>query len=150
LVRVPAGARFLFLPQKPYIPIASLRDAVCFPTASNAFSDEEIRETLRACKLEAFTERLDELQNWSMSMSSGEQQRLAIARALLNKPDWLFLDEATASLDEPTEASLYGTIRERLPDTTLVSIAHRPAVAAYHQTRYALEISGESMRLVSA
>jgi putative ATP-binding cassette transporter len=149
-VRVPANARVLFLPQKPYIPIASLRDAVSFPAASGTFTDEQIREILRAAKLEKFADRLDEVQNWSLSMSGGEQQRLAVARALLNRPDWLFLDEATASLDEATEAYLYALIRERLPDTTLVSIAHRPAVAQYHQKRYALEPSGERMRLVAA
>ncbi len=148
-VRVPAGARVLFLPQKPYIPIASLRDAVSFPAAPGAFGDEQIRETLTACKLEPFGARLDEIQNWSLSMSVGEQQRLAIARALLNKPDWLFLDEATASLDEATEAQLYALIRERLPNATLVSIAHRPAVAGYHQKHYALEPAGDRMQLVA-
>jgi len=148
-VRVPADARLLFLPQKPYIPITSLRDAVSFP-ASSAFSDGEIRETLRDCRLEHFAARLGEVQNWAMSMSVGEQQRLAIARALLNKPDWLFLDEATAALDEPTEAHLYALIRERMPHTTLVSIAHRPQVASYHALHYALEPSGDRMRLVPA
>jgi len=148
-VRVPAEARVLFLPQKPYIPIASLRDAVSFP-ASSAFSDAEIRETLRDCRLEHFASRLGEVQNWAMSMSVGEQQRLAIARALLNKPDWLFLDEATAALDEPTEAHLYALIRERMPRTTLVSIAHRPQVARYHALRYALEPSGDRVKLVPA
>jgi putative ATP-binding cassette transporter len=149
-VTVPDGARVLFLPQKPYIPIASLRDAITFPSPSGAFGDEQIRETLRACRLEHFADRMDETQNWSLSMSVGEQQRLAIARALLNKPDWLFLDEATASLDEATEAHLYDLLRERLPNATLVSIAHRPAVAAFHGKRYALQTSGGRTRLAAA
>jgi vitamin B12/bleomycin/antimicrobial peptide transport system ATP-binding/permease protein len=149
-VRVPVDARVLFLPQKPYIPIASLRDAVSFPAAPGTFGEDQIRETLAACRLEKFTERLDETQNWSLSMSVGEQQRLAIARALLNKPDWLFLDEATASLDEATEAHLYALLRDRLPNTTLVSIAHRPAMAQYHEKRYALQPARDRTQLVAA
>jgi putative ATP-binding cassette transporter len=68
-----------------------------------------------------------------MQMSGGEQQRLAIARALLHKPDWLFLDEATAALDEAGEQQLYELIQQRLPNATVVSIAHNPNVAAYHR-----------------
>jgi len=149
-IAIPSGARVLFLPQKPYIPIASLRDAVSFPAPSGAFGDEQIRETLRSCRLEPFAERLDEVQNWSLSMSVGEQQRLAIARAVLNKPQWLFLDEATAALDEATEAHLYELLRARLPDATLVSIAHRPAVAAFHGRRYALRTDAGVTRLAAA
>ncbi|MBI4290142.1 MAG: ABC transporter ATP-binding protein/permease [Betaproteobacteria bacterium] len=149
-VTIPAGARVLFLPQKPYLPIGTLRQAVSFPAAANAFDDNTLRETLAACSLGAFADRLDEQGNWGMSMSGGEQQRLAIARALLNRPDWLFLDEATSSLDEPTEAHLYGLLREHLPRSALVSIAHRPAVAAFHDRRFELKPSAGRSTLVAA
>jgi putative ATP-binding cassette transporter len=139
---VPANARLLFLPQRPYIPIASLRDAVGFPDPVGAFSDDEKREVLRETGLGDFADRLDEVQNWALSMSGGEQQRLALARALLQKPDWLFLDEATASLDEEAERELYQLLHRRLPGATIVSIAHRPQLASYHQRRYDLTSAG--------
>jgi putative ATP-binding cassette transporter len=131
-VRIPDGARIMFLPQKPYLPIGSLRDAVSYPAQPGTFADEAIIEALRAVELEAFTSRLDESRNWSMAMSGGEQQKLALARALLANPQWLFLDEATASLDEPTEARLYALLQARLPNAALVSIAHRSQVARFH------------------
>ena len=149
-VTVPRGARMLFLPQKPYLPIGTLRAAVSFPASSGAFDDEAIRRTLEECRLENFAGRLDESSNWAMVLSGGEQQRLALARALLNRPDWLFLDEATASLDETMESHLYTLLRERMPHTTLVSIAHRSTVQAFHDKRWRLEPAGEHMRLVTA
>jgi len=149
-VSVPANARVLFLPQKPYLPIGTLRDAVSFPAESGTFSDARIGETLRACRLEQFAERLDESQNWALSMSGGEQQRLAIARALLNRPGWLFLDEATSSLDEPVETHLYRLLRDQLPDATIVSIAHRPGVAAFHDRHWSLIPQEGTARLSTA
>jgi putative ATP-binding cassette transporter len=134
-VRVPRGARVLFLPQKPYIPIASLRDAVAYPGAPGAFDDATVRSTLADVGLAGLADRLDERENWSMRLSGGEQQRLAIARALLHAPDWLFLDEATASLDESSERQLYELVLARLPRAAIVSIAHRPSVAAFHAHR---------------
>lgn len=130
IVRPPGT--YLFLPQRPYIPLGTLRHAVTYPAPHDAYGDEAIARALQDAGLGAFAGRLDEEQNWSQRLSGGEQQRLAIARALLLRPDWLFLDEATASLDPEGEADIYRTLRARLPDTTLISIAHRPAVAGFH------------------
>jgi putative ATP-binding cassette transporter len=142
--------RVLFLPQKPYIPIGSLRDAVAYPGAAADFGDETIRTALAEVDLPRLADRLDDTQNWSLQLSGGEQQRLAIARALLQKPDWLFLDEATSALDETGEQRLYELLARRLPDATLVSIAHRPAVATYHRKRFSLVAEGDRMRLAIA
>jgi putative ATP-binding cassette transporter len=132
-VRVPAGARVLFLPQKPYIPIGTLRDAVKYPDEHSTASDAEVVAALEAAQLSHLTGRLDEQAHWTNMLSGGEQQRLAIARALVFKPDWLFLDEATASLDDANEAAVYKALKERLPTTTVVSIGHRPALRQWHQ-----------------
>ncbi len=136
-IKLPQGARLLFLPQKPYLPVGSLKHAVCYPEDAKRFSDEEIRESLKAVGLQSLASDLERSENWAQMLSGGEQQRLAFARALLNRPDWLFLDEATASLPEEDQAALYRLLRERLPGTTLVSIGHRESLAQYHQKRLA-------------
>ena len=131
-VRVPEGARVLFLPQKPYIPIGSLRDAIKYPDEHSRASDADIVEALRATGLGHLADRLDEVAHWSNTLSGGEQQRLAAARAIVFRPDWLFMDEATASLDEAAEAMVYDELKRRLPDTTMVSIGHRPTLKKWH------------------
>ena len=137
----PAGPA-LFLPQRPYIPIGSLRRAVTFPAEPGRFTDEAIRESLITCGLPRLADRLDEDQHWALQLSPGEQQRLAFARALLLKPAWLYLDEATAALDEPTEERMYRLLQERLPGTTLFSIGHRPTLRRLHQRRLDLRTTG--------
>jgi putative ATP-binding cassette transporter len=132
-VRIPKGARTLFLPQKPYLPIASLREAVLYPDPANNANDDELRDALRTVRLGHLENQLDEVAHWGLRLSPGEQQRLAIARALIYKPDWLFLDEATASVDEENERLLYGLLRERLPDATIISIGHRPSLRQWHE-----------------
>jgi putative ATP-binding cassette transporter len=138
-VLIPAGARVLFLPQKPYIPIATLRDAVKYPDEYSTANDAEVVQALEAARLGHLAGRLDEEAHWSNILSGGEQQRLAIARALVFKPDWLFLDEATASLDEANEAAVYSVLKERLPQATVVSIGHRPSLREWHATRLDLK-----------
>jgi vitamin B12/bleomycin/antimicrobial peptide transport system ATP-binding/permease protein len=130
--------RCLFLPQRPYIPLGSLRHVVTYPNPPGDFSREEITHALNDAGLAQLAPRLDHDENWAQQLSGGEQQRVALARALLAKPDWLFLDEATASLDPEAEADLYRTLKARLPNTTLVSIAHRPSVAVFHDRRMVL------------
>jgi putative ATP-binding cassette transporter len=131
-VRVPEGARVLFLPQKPYIPIGTLRDAIKYPDEHSRASDTDIAEALRAVGLGHLVDRLDEVAHWNNVLSGGEQQRLAAARAIVFRPDWLFMDEATASLDEAAEAMVYGELKRRLPDTTMISIGHRPTLRKWH------------------
>jgi len=130
--------RCLFLPQRPYIPLGSLRQVITYPHPPAAYGDGEIAHALQDAGLAQFVARLDADENWPQQLSGGEQQRVALTRALLAKPDWLFLDEATASLDPEAEAELYRTLKARLPNTTLVSIAHRPSVAALHDRRLVL------------
>jgi putative ATP-binding cassette transporter len=131
-IRLPKGARLLFLPQKPYLPIGSLKHAVCYPGEAAKCSDAEVLAVLDAVGLAHFKGSLERSENWAQVLSGGEQQRLAFARALLNKPDWLFLDEATASLPEDAQEALYRVLKEKLPRTTLVSIGHRASLVAHH------------------
>ena len=136
-VRIPQGARLLFLPQKPYLPLGSLKHAAAYPEDAAKFSDEEVREAIKVAGLEALSDDLQRQENWAQVLSGGEQQRLAFARALLNRPDWLFLDEATASLPEEDQDALYRVLKERLPTTTVVSIGHRAGLAAHHEKCFA-------------
>jgi len=134
-IRLPRGARLLFLPQKPYLPIGTLKRAVCYPDDPAQHSDESVRTTLARVGLGQFAGELERSENWQQVLSGGEQQRLAFARALLTRPDWLFLDEATASLPEADQDRLYGLLREELKRATIVSIGHRESLAKYHAKR---------------
>jgi len=138
-VRLPRGFRALFLPQRPYFPLGTLRAAVSYPAPPDAFSEDQVRAVLHAVGLPQLAERIGEEANWLMQLSGGEQQRVAFARALLHKPKWLFMDEATSALDEPAQARLHHLLKERLPDTTVVSIAHRPALAEFHDRTLEIE-----------
>lgn len=124
-----------FLPQRPYIPLGTLRHVITYPNAVEAFSDAEIAQALADAGLPHLCERMGSDDNWPQRLSGGEQQRIALTRALLAKPEWIFLDEATASLDPAAEEDLYRILKDRLPNTTLISIAHRPSVAAFHDAR---------------
>ncbi|HEY4170007.1 MAG TPA: ABC transporter ATP-binding protein/permease [Reyranella sp.] len=148
-VNIPIGARVLFLPQKPYIPIGTLRDALKYPDEKSTATDAEIVDALKAAQLGHLVPRLDEEAHWSNILSGGEQQRVAAARAMVFKPDWLFMDEATASLDDESEAAIYSALKQRLPTTTMVSIGHRPTLRQWHDRRLELQRKpGETGKLV--
>lgn len=132
-VALPASGRMMFVPQKPYLPIGTLRSATAYPAAPESCTDEALRAALEKVNLGHFVERLDESDNWAVRLSPGEQQRLAIARVLVSRPQWIFLDEATSALDEGNEQWLYSMLAQELPDATVISIAHRPSVAAHHR-----------------
>jgi putative ATP-binding cassette transporter len=136
-ILLPKGARLLFLPQKPYLPVGALKHAVCYPADAGAYLESDVQEALREVGLPHLAADLARSENWAQLLSGGEQQRLAFARALLNKPDWLFLDEATSSLPEDAQAALYSLLRQRLPATTVISIGHRASLAEFHPRRLA-------------
>lgn len=149
-VSIPAGASIMMLPQRPYFPVGSLKAAIAYPGDESQFSTETITDALNAIGLPALAARLDEERHWNRMLSLGEQQRLGLARALLHKPQFLFLDEATASLDEPSEASLYRLLNAQLPDTTIVSIGHRATLHAFHQRNIAFAKDEDGFRLGTA
>lgn len=138
-LEMPPFERILFLPQKPYLPLGTLKEVTCYPGALQ--DDALVRQALLKVELPELAERLDEQALWSQMLSGGEQQRLALARALLIQPQWLFLDEATSAVDEAMEARLYTLLAQELPHTTLVSIAHRPQLAKFHKQRLHLTLN---------
>ncbi|UGV25345.1 ABC transporter ATP-binding protein/permease [Rhodopseudomonas boonkerdii] len=149
-IAVPTDATMMMLPQRPYFPVGTLREAIAYPAASDTFDDAAIANAISAVGMPALAKRLDEDAHWNRMLSLGEQQRLGVARALLHRPGYLFLDEATASLDEPSEAALYRLIETRLPDTTVVSIGHRGTLHAFHRRNVALRKSGDRYELAEA
>ena len=146
-ILIPKGASLMMLPQRPYFPVGTMASAISYPSGDGTYSDEQLRDVLTLVGLPALASRLAEEGHWNRTLSLGEQQRLGIARALLHEPKFLFLDEATASLDEPSEALLYRLIAERLPNTTVVSIGHRSTLDAFHQRRVTLARDGEQFRI---
>lgn len=146
-IAVPAKAKLMMLPQRPYFPVGSLQAAIVYPAEPGAFTADRVKDAVASVGLLQLASRLQEEAHWNRMLSLGEQQRLGLARALLHAPQYLFLDEATASLDEPSEAALYGLLQEKLPATTIVSIGHRSTLAAFHQRNVVLARDGDRFAL---
>jgi putative ATP-binding cassette transporter len=142
-IRIPEGATVMVVPQKPYIPIAPLRTAVTYPAQPGTYGDDAIVQALRDAHLGSLVGQLDREDVWSQRLSGGEQQRIALARALLMRPDWLLLDESTSALDENLEAEMYATLAAHLPKTTVISIGHRSTLAAFHRRRLDMTPEGD-------
>ena len=138
----PRNQKVLFIPQKSYLPLGTLRDVLLYPYGAGSRSEETIIQSMNDCKLCCFVNSLDTIGNWSLVLSLGEQQRVAFARALLQRPEWLFLDEATSALDEPTEQLMYGLLKERLKSSAIISVGHRSTLFGYHKTKLNLERDG--------
>lgn len=142
-ILTPKPESMAFLPQRPYLPLGTLRNALTYPAAVDAFSDADVRQALERCGLGNLIDKLDKDDRWDKELSLGEQERLAFARVLLHKPAWVFLDEATAALDEGSQANVMGLFNAELKNTTVMSIGHRPDLAAYH-TRTLQIIHGQN------
>jgi vitamin B12/bleomycin/antimicrobial peptide transport system ATP-binding/permease protein len=142
-IRMPSNARVLFLPQKPYLPIGTLREVVSYPMPPAGVDDTNLRDALDDVGLPELADKLDETCHWALQLSPGEQQRIAFARALVQKPDWLFLDEATSAVDEATEARLYRLVRDRLPRVTVFSVGHRATLRAFHERQLFVQPDGD-------
>ena len=147
-IDLPTGS-VMFLPQKPYLPISTLREALVYPNQSNLASDEHLAGVMEKCLLGKFTGSLDQVEDWARILSGGEQQRLSIVRAILNAPDWLFLDESTSALDPKTEGFIYSSIKKELPGTTIVSIAHRESLKQYHDMEFNIDPDAKSIAIKS-
>jgi putative ATP-binding cassette transporter len=146
-IAIPAKATLMMLPQRPYFPVGSLKAAIVYPADATAFSSDRVRDVLISVGLPQFASQLEEEAHWNRMLSLGEQQRLGLARALLHEPQYLFLDEATASLDEASEAKLYRLLEEKLAATTIVSIGHRSTLEAFHQRHVAVTRDGDRFAL---
>ena len=131
----------MFIPQRPYFPNGPLRDALAYPRKATEYSEAQLKQALEDALLPDLTGQLDHADAWSQKLSGGEQQRLAIARVLLKRPQWILADEATSALDEITESSVYkkllALVKER--EGAIISIAHKPSVADFHQQRWTLK-----------
>jgi putative ATP-binding cassette transporter len=150
LVMVPEAAKVMLVPQRPYFPVATLATAITFPGRAGTIDDAQLAEALVAVGMPELVNRLHEEAHWNRMLSLGEQQRLAIARTLIHKPDYLLLDEATASLDEPSEAMLYRLLQDRLKGTAIISIGHRSTLRAFHSRHVEVSTAGAVSQLRDA
>jgi vitamin B12/bleomycin/antimicrobial peptide transport system ATP-binding/permease protein len=148
-IRHPPRGDMMFMPQRSYLPLGTLRAALCYPSDAKAFSTAEIKGALARCSLDHLVEKLDEVEPWDRVLSVGDQQRVAFVRLILHKPGWVFMDEATSALDEKIQASMMDLFQDELAGSSLISIAHRPELAAYHDRTLTLVKSEGGAKLVT-
>ncbi|WP_135465795.1 ABC transporter ATP-binding protein/permease [Crenalkalicoccus roseus] len=148
-IRIPPREHIMFMPQRPYLPLGTLRAAVAYPAEPRRFPDQAVAAALERCGLAHLVARLDQEERWDQILSLGEQQRLAFARLLLHRPRWVFMDEATAALDEANQDMLMGLFREELAESALISIGHRPGLDAYHDRTLTLVRAPDGARLTA-
>ncbi|MDR3478078.1 MAG: ABC transporter ATP-binding protein/permease [Gammaproteobacteria bacterium] len=143
-ISLPENKSIMYLPQRAYMPIGTLKEALLFPDKITSFSDERLISILNSCDMPELAKRLYDVSMWSEQLSPGELQRIAFARVLIHEPDWVFLDESTSALDLPHEKHLYELIKQMLPECSLVSVGHQPSVEEFHDyqvdlTKYGIE-----------
>lgn len=131
-IMLPGNLKIMYLPQKSYMPLGTLKEALLFPDNIDSVPDQRLRELLAECGLSELSHRLHDTEMWSLQLSPGEQQRIAFVRVIIQKPDWVFLDEATAALDVENEKRMYQWLRKELPNCSIISVGHRPTLDAYH------------------
>jgi len=141
--------RLFMLPQRPYVPSGTLRRAVAYPCAADSWTIGEIGEALHKVGLDHLKEKIEEDAPWDQTLSGGEKQRLAFARLLLHNPDIVVLDEATSALDEKSQDRMMDMVMKELPKATIVSVAHRAELEAYHSRKITLERRKGGAKLVS-
>lgn len=141
-VTTPSGQNVLFLSQRSYLPLGTLRESVLYPFKRDFTTNENISNIMKLCKLDELVDKLDQVEDWSHILSFGEQQKIAFVRAILQQPDWLFLDEATSAIDEPTEAELYKLLQSQLRNTTIISVGHRHTLQTYHKRKLIIDKLG--------
>ena len=146
-ISLPDTKDLMFIPQRPYLPLGTLRNALLYP-GTKMISDEHLLKLMEQCEIGYLSDKLDVVGDWSHVLSIGEQQRLAFVRAHVQQPLWLFLDEATSALDETTEAKMYMQLGSSLPNTTVVSIGHRSTLNKYHQKALNINRDEKSVNLV--
>jgi putative ATP-binding cassette transporter len=149
-IELPGQALPLFLPSQPYLPIGTLRDAVCYPSPTGTFSDQVIAEALRSLDLGHLVARLDDSEPWDQQLSLDEAQRLTFARAVLHEPAWVVMDDATGALDEAMEKRVYDILQQRLPRAAVLSITNRAAVSQYHQRHWAIVLDSSGSAALEA
>jgi putative ATP-binding cassette transporter len=148
-IRIPTPERIMFLPQRPYLPLGTLRAAVAYPAAPGTFDEDTVRNALTRCGLGEFADALDRNERWDKTMSLGQQQRVAFARVLLHKPEWVFMDEATSALDEESQASMLALFDDELSGASVLSIGHRPGLEAFHTRTLQIRKTAEGMVLLT-
>jgi vitamin B12/bleomycin/antimicrobial peptide transport system ATP-binding/permease protein len=142
------GAKLFLLPQRPYLPVGTLRRAVSYPSPEDAFKDDKVAKVMDQVGLKDFVGRLDDDEPWEQILSGGEKQRLAFARLILQEPDIVVLDEATSALDPPSQDQLMELLRKHLEKATVLSVGHRPELEAFHERKLVMDAQKDGARLV--
>lgn len=149
-VRLPRGAKLAFVPQRPYLPLGTLRDVLLYPLAQADVSDDAIRAALKRCDLGYLAKRLEDSETrWDQVLSGGERQRIAFCRLVLQKPDIIIMDEATSALDENSQTSMLTLLREELSAATVISVGHRSGIEEFHDRKIIIEKRPLGAKLVS-